>query len=513
MAADTATDMAAAEAELKQRLGSIIGTAIRNRQIGGANLLVIRHGHDVVDLAAGTARTDGTPYARNTILRLYSQTKPITATATMMLVERGLLDLDAPVSDILPEYAGLRVLRADAGTVESGLPEELADEAAKDDSTAETDKAAQNDSTANAATDASADADAENVSRETSSPAQSARPTRPATEPVSAPLTVRNLLTMTSGLVYPSSANAAGQASARIYADLEGRLRTDHEMTTREFARRFAAAPLHFQPGSHWEYGTSADILGAVIEEVSGERFGDFLRENIFKPLGMKDTGFWVPEDKRDRLADIWENPGNPLLPGNEGQLRFLHVDHLGINYTADHAPAFESGGAGLFSTLDDYARFARMLLGHGTFVENDDTRTETTGDMGDIDGRHDKTTGTGSRVGSSKTGAGVRLLSPASVDYMTHDALTPAQHGEYEQWQAGCGYNCLMRVVRDPSRTNHLCFAGDYGWDGWLGTYFMNIPSRDAVFLIGLQRTNTGTVGLTRQLRNVVSAYLAQTE
>lgn len=441
---------------LKRRLASIIRTAIENKEIGGANLLVVRRGHDVVDLAAGTARTDGTPYARDTILRLYSQTKPITATAAMMLVERGLLDLDAPVSDILPEFAGQRVLRADAGMVESGLPEQTAAEAAGD-----------------------------NVSHETS-----------LTEPVTNTLTIRHLLTMTSGLTYPSSDNPSGQASGRLYADLESRLGTDHEMTTRQFAAGLAAAPLHFQPGSHWEYGTSADVLGAVIEAVSGERFGAFLQENIFDPLGMRDTAFWVPEEKRGRLADIWENPGNPLLNGDEGQLKFLHVNHLGINYTADHCPAFESGGAGLFSTLDDYARFGRMLLGFGTFVEEPCGRDMVTAHG--VITEYDR---------------GVRLLSPASVDYMVHDALTPAQHREYEQWQAGCGYNCLMRVVHDPSRANHLCCAGDYGWDGWLGTYFMNIPSCDAVFLIGLQRTNTGTVGLTRRLRDVVSAYLSETE
>ncbi len=316
------------------------------------------------------------------------------------------------------------------------------------------------------------------------------------TEPVASTLTIRHLLTMTSGLTYPSSDNPSGQASGRLYADLEGRLGTGHEMTTRQFAAGLAAAPLHFQPGSHWEYGTSADVLGAVVEAVSGKRFGAFLQENIFEPLGMRDTAFWVPREKRGRLADIWENPGNPLLEGDGGRLIFLRVNHLGINYTADHSPAFESGGAGLFSTLDDYARFGRMLLGHGTLVEEPGGRDVVTS-QGVIT-EHD---------------AGVRILSPASVDYMTHDALSAAQHREYERWQAGCGYNCLMRVVRDPSRTNHLCCAGDYGWDGWLGTYFMNIPSRDAVFLIGLQRTNTGTVGLTRRLRDVVSAYLSETE
>lgn len=164
---------------LGKRLSSIIEAAIRNKEIGGANLLVVRHGHDVVDLAAGTARTDGTPYARDTILRLYSQTKPITATAAMILVERGLLDLDTPVADILPEFAAQRVLRAEAGTVESGLPEQTAETAA-----------------AGGGPD-------QNVSRETSSMGPAA-----GTEPVASTLTIRHLLTMTSGLTYPGSSGS-----------------------------------------------------------------------------------------------------------------------------------------------------------------------------------------------------------------------------------------------------------------------------------------------------------------
>lgn len=423
--------------QLKKRLTALLADALAQKKIGGANLLLVRHGRDVVSLAVGTARADGIPYRRDTILRMYSQTKPLTATTVMILVERGLLDLDTPVADILPEFAHQRMCLPTRATITSDLPDEHACD----------------------------------VSRETSGTGVSPD----ATEPVKTPLLIRHLLTMTSGLSYPSSTSAAGKASGTIYADLESRIGTDHEMTTRAFARRLGQAPLHFQPGSHWEYGTSADVLGAVVEAVSGERFGDFLRTNVLEPLGMRDTAFWVPAARRDRLADIWENPDNPLLPGDNGKLKFIRVNHLGINYSADHRPAFESGGAGLFSTLDDYARFGRMLLGHGCLD-------------------------------------GVRILSPAAVDYMSHDAITPAQHREYEDWQPGCGYNCLMRVVQDPSRANHLCSVGDFGWDGWLGTYFIVMPSADAVMLLGLQRTNTGTVGLTRRLRNVVSAYLSET-
>lgn len=430
-------------AQLKNQLETLMKRAIDDGEAGGMNLLLVQHGRPVVFAAEGTARADGTPYCRDTILRLYSQSKPITATAVMILVERGLLDLDAPLSSIFPEFADQRVCVAHDASITSDLPEEDADHAA--------------------AALKKAGADKENLDSALMR----------GTEPVRSPLTIRNLLTMTSGLTYPSSDSLAGQGSGAVYADLGKRLNTSDEMTTREFARRFASVPLHFQPGSHWEYGTSADILGAVVEAVSGQRFGDFLAQNIFEPLGMHDTGFWVPASKRDRLADIWDDPIHPFEPSHKGVLKFTRTNHLGINYTADHEPAFQSGGAGLSSTLDDYAHFGCMLLGHGTFD-------------------------------------GTRILSPATVDYMTHDAITAQEHAEFEQWQSGCGYNCLMRIVRDPSRTHHLAFTGDYGWDGWLGTYFKNMPTQDAVLVLGVQQANTGTTGVTRRLRNVVSAYLS---
>ena len=128
-------------------------------------------------------------------------------------------------------------------------------------------------------------------------------------------------------------------------------------MDTISFCNKLGEQPLAFQPGTGWRYSTCADILGAVIEAASGKRFGQFLQEELFEPLGMKDTAFWVPEEKRDRLVTCYRR--------TEDGLEEFNSMHLAVGIY-DRPPAFESGGAGLVSTLDDYAAFARMLTNKG---------------------------------------------------------------------------------------------------------------------------------------------------
>jgi CubicO group peptidase (beta-lactamase class C family) len=437
-------EVAQMRAELQ--IQNLIDREIEAGRLNGANLLVLRHGHVVYDVARGQRDAQRTkPFTRSTILRLFSQSKPITAAAAMILVERGLLDLEEPVSDILPSFKGQRVCK----TMDSKPMTDFFTDGAKGGALS---------------------GNVSDVKR-----SQEEKAEEKITEPLSRPLIVRNLLTMTSGLPYPTLAHLAGQQVNVIFNDLIHRLRTDHEMTTAEFADRMGRTVLHFQPGSHWEYGTSADIIGAIIEKVSGQKFGDFLKENIFDPLGMHETAFWVPEQRRDRLADIFENPDNPMDPAHRGKLIPLHPDNLGIDYTASHEPAFQSGGAGLLSTLDDYARFATMLLNNGT-----------------LDGE--------------------RILSPSAVTYMRTDGLTNAQeHEDFENGWSGTGYNCFMRTITNPGSTGFVSTPGEYGWDGWLGTYFRNIPAWDATILLGIQKANTGTDGFTRRLRNLIGSLLQE--
>ena len=275
---------------------------------------------------------------------------------------------------------------------------------------------------------------------------------------------VRDLLNMTSGLVYNGDAGLAGRHADAVFGELERRLMTDHPMTTMELAVRLGEGPLAFQPGSSWKYGTGADVIGAVVEAASGMRFGAYLEKSFFGPLGMKDTGFFVPEEKRDRLVTAYQADGKGgLIPYRE--------DHLGILNGMDRKPAFESGGAGLVSTVDDYARFAQMLLNGG-----------------ELDG--------------------VRVLQPRTVQFMTSGRLTETQKEAFERNfsnMPGFEYGNLVRVMRTPERSCTLNNEGEYGWDGWLGCYFANDPAADRIVLFMMQRTDAGLTPLVRKLRNVI--------
>lgn len=274
---------------------------------------------------------------------------------------------------------------------------------------------------------------------------------------------IKDLLSMTSGLVYGAT-HRAGKETEDLFKEAERRLLGPNPMTTMEFVDKLGRCPLYFQPGSLWEYGTSADVLGAVVEVVSGKSYGQFLKEEIFEPLGMKDTGFWIPEEKeRHRLATTYEDDGKGSLTVYEG-------NNLAINNKMDREPVFESGGGGLVSTIDDYSKFAKMLMNKGTLE-------------------------------------GVQILKPKTVEHMISGSLTPAQQKGFDNWItfAGYTYGNLMRVMADCGKAGDLASLGEYGWDGWLGPYFANCPKDDLTILFMIQKTNSGTNTVTRKLRNII--------
>ncbi|MDD6616048.1 MAG: serine hydrolase, partial [Lachnospiraceae bacterium] len=282
--------------EMINNLRDTIRGYIDRQEIAGVSVLVQKKGEEICFLAEGMSDIEnGRKIERDTIYRLYSQTKPVTAAAVMILVERGILDLCQPVSDFLPGFKNQKVL-------ENGVLRPVHREAALFD-----------------------------------------------------------LMQMTAGSTYTDTTEV-GKLTGRLFDEVEKRLYGDNPMTTIEFANAVGELPLAFDPGSSWNYGLSADILGAVVEIASGMRLGDFMQKEIFEPLGMKDTAFWVPEEKQHRLAKsydvIEDETGKHLIPytGNED----------GIQNRMERRPAYESGGAGLASTLDDYMRFARMLLNGG---------------------------------------------------------------------------------------------------------------------------------------------------
>ncbi len=388
-----------------QLLKQTMDRAVETCNVAGVNLLVTRNGKEDLYLESGLMDVENkVPIRRDTIFRLFSQTKPITAAAAMILMERGELDLISPVSDFIPSYN-------DQTYFDNGVP-----------------------------------------------------------KPVPAPIRIQDLLRMTSGLTYDDPSLLSGAQTKVIFDDCKARLGTDHEMTTYELASRLGEVTLEFAPSERFLYGTSADVLGAVIEVVSGMKLGEFLKKEIFDPLGMQDTAFYVEEKKQPRLAKAYRT----VTENGSARLELYTDNNLGICNAMDHAPAYEAGGAGLTSTLDDYNKFAAMLLGEGTYH-------------------------------------GTRILKPATVRFMTQGELLPEQQPSFNKWTGlnGFSYNSLMRICKFPAQAGLMVSPGEYGWDGWLGVFFANLPAENMTILMGTQKVDAGTFDLTRKLKNILLSEL----
>lgn len=286
-------------------------------------------------------------------------------------------------------------------------------------------------------------------------------------KPVYRDAKVKDLLNMTAGLSYGGDWNLNTKGTSLIADEGIGRLDTDNEMTTLEFATRMGEVPLLFSPGEGFSYSYCADILGAVIEVATGMKFSEYMRKRILDPLGMEDTGFFVPEDKQSRLVKVYSQT-------DEG-LKEFDYNNLIINLKMNHAPGFESGGAGLVSTLDDYAKFASMLLNKGIYN-------------------------------------GKQILNPGTVKYFTEADIEdggPKSAMKYWDGMNGCAYANLLKICKEPGKAVTLSSSGEYGWDGWLGPYFLNDPAHNMTVLHMLQRTDSGTTSYMRRIKNVIFSIL----
>jgi CubicO group peptidase (beta-lactamase class C family) len=321
---------------------------------------------------------------RDTIFRIASMTKPITAAAMMMLVEESRIGLDDPVERWLPELASRRVLRR----IESPIDD---------------------------------------------------------TVPAARPITLRDLLTFRFGL----GAVMAMPGTYPIQAAMaELGVAPGHEQVAAapdDYMRRIGRLPLIHQPGERWMYHTGADILGVLIARIAGVRLADFLRERIFAPLRMRDTGFSVPDAAIGRLATCYARDPK------SGDLTVWDAARGG-RYA--NPPVFPSL---LVSTADDFLAFGRMLLQRG---------------------RH----------------ADVRILAPASIALMTTDHLTPEQKAASAFfpgfWDTkGWGFGGAVVTRRDPSGAK----PGSYGWSGSFGTNFIVDPAADMVAILLVQRLMRG--------------------
>ena len=378
--------------DLGRALDSYFGNEISAGKIPGAIILVQQHGRPVYFESFGR-RDVASPMGSDAIFRLYSMTKPITSVAAMMLVDDGALRLDDPVSTYIPAFAEARV----------GIDMKTGDEHATSAFVA---------------------------------------PRRP--------ITILDLLRHTSGITYGFYGD---DPARRRYAQLD---LANSDLDSAEWAGRLARLPLAEQPGTLWDYGHSTDVLGRVIEIISGQSLYGFLKRRLLDPLGMKDTSFYVTdESKRPRIAEPF---ANDRMVGPVVGMR----DPLEIR-------RWEAGGSGLVGTLGDYARFAQMLLNGGT-----------------LEGR--------------------RYLGATTVAAMATDQIGPDSGvgRDYYYFPGdGSGFG-LGFAVRTKELANEPGPIGEYRWDGVGGTFFW-IDPKDDMFVIVMMQAPSQRVRIESEVRKLV--------
>ena len=381
-----------------ERLGRIqekMRTYIDSGKIPGAITAVARDGRVAHFEVQGQMDVEaGRKMRPDTIFRIYSMTKPVTGVAVLILYEEGRFLLTDPVANYLPEFT-------DATVYVGGSAK------------------------------------------------------RPRTEPAR-PLTIRHLLTHTSGLLY-------GGESDDGVAEMYKRAEVWKADSLEEFVKRLAAQPLAAQPGTQWHYSVSLDVLGRLVEVVSGHPFDRFLKERIFDPLGMTDTGFFVPRGNLDRLAASYG-------PDGDGGMKLLDAPGESSYLDPEKIPY---GGHGLVSTAADYLRFAQMLA-----------------NSGELDG--------------------VRILGRKTVDLMMSNHLAPelgpAPLGEAADWYQsdprGLGFGLSGAVVTDVGRGGLSGTAGSFFWGGNATTYFWVDREERLVGLLLTQLSPSDTYPLRGAMR-----------
>ena len=373
-----------------KRLARISTTSqqfIDEEQLAGAVTIVARRGKVVHFEAYGMMDLEANkPMQRDTIFRIYSMTKPIAATAVMMLCEEGKLQLDAPASTYLPELGGLKV---------------------------------------------AADADGESLTL----------------VEADRNMSVSDLMRHTAGL--PGAARYMAGQTAVDKRYREAGLHCLHACNLQEMVERLGRIPLLYQPGTKWHYSIAADVLGRLIEVASGQSFDVFLDKQIFQPLDMHDTGFYVPKEKIDRFASMYG-------PKPRGGLQTINAPEGGTGHVSKTSfiqkPKFLSAGGGLVSTGADFARFCLMLSNRGT-----------------LDGK--------------------RLMKPESVELMTRnhlpENLIPLDKKPDERY-AGLGFGLGVSVRVQQTDWVPASEVGEYGWIGGTSTEFWISP-RDELVAITL--------------------------
>jgi CubicO group peptidase (beta-lactamase class C family) len=396
------TDSSHFDPVLLDRMHAVMQRHVESGRVPGLVTLVHHRGREHAE-AIGKMGYDSTELMRlDTIFRLASMTKPITAVGAMTLVEECKVRLDDAVDEWLPELKERRVLR----TIDSPLDD---------------------------------------------------------TVPAKRSITLRDLLTFRSGygevgFVSPTSPLQKAMIDAQLPLSA-----WPFAGSPEEFMKRLGNLPLAFQPGERWLYHMSCEILGVLIARVSGKSLGSFLRERIFEPLGMNDTGFYVPEAKLDRLPTCY---GSDMVTG---KLVLLDEPRSGW---ASQPPAFEGGAGGLVSTVDNMAAFGRMMLNHGMYGNQ-------------------------------------RILSRLSIEAMTTDQITAEQKAVspfFENFWNDYGWGFGVGVI--TRRSDLAAVPGRFGWDGAFGSSWWVDPKEEMVGVLMVQR-RPDVLGISSTVRDFwTSAY-----
>jgi CubicO group peptidase (beta-lactamase class C family) len=384
-----------------QRVDTHFQRYVDDGRLAGWSVAITRRGRVVHYSHAGVTDLDtGAPVTDDTAWRIYSMSKPITSVAAMMLVERGLIDLNDPISRWIPAFAQPRVYVAGSAA-------------------------------------------------------------NPGTAPATEPIRLWHLLTHTAGLTYGFH---HAHAVDEIYRARGYEFGAPRGVDLAGACEVWASCPLLFQPGSEWNYSVATDVLGRVVEVVSGQPLDRFLAEEITGPLGMTDTGFALPEDQLHRLPTVYT-----MTP--EG----LHANKV-FGATGTRTPTMLSGGGGLVSTAGDYHRFTQMLLRGG-----------------ELDG--------------------TRLLSPRTVAHMARNHLPGNADLETfgrklfaESTNIGVGFGLGFSVVIDPVAGKALTSAGEYAWGGMASTAFYVDPVEEITAMFFTQFVPSSTYPIRPQLRTLVT-------
>ena len=368
------------EQKLHRNLDRLLGGWVQSGALPCVQASVYRKGETAYSRGFGWANMEEkSPLREDSIFRIYSMTKVFTSVAALMLYEEGRFQMHDPLSKFIPEFAQSKVAEADAsGKVQLVAPR-----------------------------------------RE---------------------IIVRDLFTMASGIPYQGENTLSEHAMSTLQKHGLRDEKAGKPWSALRFAQETAVkVPLTFHPGEHWWYGMSIDVLGALIEVISGQTLGDFMRERICEPLDLRDTGFRLPPEKVGRVVTMYAvDAKGGFAPANIDRTR--PMEYI----------AFDAGGGGLLSTLRDVGRFARMLLGQGALE-------------------------------------GKRLLSRKSVELMRTNHLSEQQYRDFA-WgnQRGYGYGLGVRVLMRPELAGHGS-AGEFAWEGLAGTWFTVDPAEQmaAVFLV----------------------------